>query len=193
MKTYKWFGYIAVSLVVLSLLAVSLYKTPKAYADDKVFSDLIMQAETWSVTMMNLPNAYNGKSDIPDSAIQDSHNTQTSTVNNLFTGDYRKSAQAIVDTNFNNANYNRELGGGVNWIKINSLTVTGNSAIANVEVSKYILFKIAKDGKLYCGKTEGTGNDVFYFTQDNGQWKISQIGGTGPSGDTTLTLTPLTP
>lgn len=172
MKTYKWFACFAVSLVALSLIAVKLYKKP-ANTDDKIFSNLIMQAETWSVNMMTPPDAYRGKSDIPNSVIQNMHDSQTAVVNNIFTGNYKKSAQEIVDTNFSNAGYNNALGGGVNSIKINNLSVTGDSAIANATVSEYFELKLTRDGKLYCGKTQGTGNDTFYFTKENGQWKIS--------------------
>lgn len=193
MKTYKWLGYFAVGLVALSLVAVTVYKSPRAYADDKVFSDLIMQAEVWSVGMMTPPDAYRAKSDITNSVIQNMHDSQTAVINNIFTGDYKKSAQEIVDTNYSNAGYNRALGGGVNSITINNLSVTGGSAIADVTVSKYIELKVTKDGKLYCGKTQGTGNDTFYFTQENGQWKISRLKVSGPTDDTTFTMTPIVP
>jgi hypothetical protein len=84
------------------------------------------------------------------------------------------------------ANYKFAYGGGVNWIKINNLTVTRNSAVANVYVSKYLEVKVPKG----YAKTQGTGNDIFSFSRDNGQWKISDLGGPGPIGNNVTTITP---
>jgi hypothetical protein len=187
----KWSGPVVISLFAVLLVAVSLYNVPRqnapdAYAGDKVFSDLIMQAETWSVCMMNPPDAYRGKSDIPGSVLQEMHNSQIAQVNRIFTGSYKRSAQEIVEANFNNANYKLAYGGGVNWIRITSLTIAGNSAVANVYVSKYLEVKVPKG----YAKTQGTGNDIFSFSLDDGQWKISNIGGPGPIGNNVTTITP---
>lgn len=187
----KWSGPVVISLFAVLLVAVSLYNVPwhnapDAYAGDKVFSDLIMQAETWSVCMMNPPDEYRDKSDIPGSVLQEMHNSQITLVNRIFTGSYKRSAQEIVEANFNNANYKLAYGGGVNWIKINNLTVTGNSAVANVYVSKYLEVKVPKG----YAKTQGTGNDIFSFSRDKGQWKISDLGGPGPIGNNVTTITP---
>lgn len=100
-------------------------------------------------------------------------------------------AQEIVDNNIKNGLYKKSLGGSVDWIKINRLTINGNSAIANVDVSKYIVLKVIKDGKSYSGKVQGTSNYDFYFKQVNGDWKISLISGGGPSDNTKLTLKPI--
>jgi hypothetical protein len=186
----KWSGPVVISLFAVLLVAVSLYNVPRqnapdAYAGDKVFSDLIMQAETWSVCMMTPPDAYRGKSDIPGSVLQEMHNSQIAQVNRIFTGSYKRSAQEIVEANFNNANYKLAYGGGVNWIRITSLTIAGNSAVANVYVSKYLEVKVPKG----YAKTQGTGNDIFSFSLDDGQWKISNIGGPGPIGNNVTTIT----
>jgi hypothetical protein len=187
----KWSGPVVASLLAVLLVAVSLYNVPRhnapdAYSGDKVFSDLIMQSETWSVCMVDPPVAYRGKSDIPGSVLQEMHNNQIALVNRIFTGSYKRSAQEIVEANFNNANYKLAYGGGVNWIRITSLTIAGNSAVANVYVSKYLEVKVPKG----YAKTQGTGNDIFSFSLDDGQWKISNIGGHGPVGDEVTSITP---
>lgn len=185
---------IGLSSIIITTLLLATFKTTKSYAinDDKVFSNLIMQAEQWSVNMVDPPDADMGKDNIPESTIQDMHNKKTDLVNKIFTGNYKLIAQDLVDNNFKEELYKKSLGGGVNSVKINSLTVDGNNATANADVSKYIKVKLIKDGKTYSGKAEGTSNYTFYFTQDNGQWKISRISGGDPyPKDSNFTMTPI--
>lgn len=82
-KNYKWFRYAVIVLFILSFTTVALYRNKSAYADEKVFKDLIMQAEMWSVCMMDPPDLYKGKDNIPYSVVQDVYNSNAIKINKV--------------------------------------------------------------------------------------------------------------